>query len=207
VLATYFERRQSDRKWNTGLLLLLFLALSFSQIVVFSSFLGAILGTELLAGRGHLRIRIAGVFGFAVVTVGLARLLGGFFTPQPGGDLILFNPKGPTGGLSTNFGWNFTTFGLLLPLGGAGVFVLWRRGRREAALTLAALIVGGLGMVNLFAYRYSLDVFKFGSIVALALGIAAGVAIGRVADLVPRRAGLATAAVLAATTAIAGGAT
>jgi hypothetical protein len=169
-------------------LALLILALSQAQFVLFASLAAALVVAEPLASgvRGLRPPRVAAVvvaFGLAVAA---SSRLGGFFLPPPAGaDLGLEPTPGVAVGLIPSLLWHVGTFGLLLPLGVAGI-AMARRGR----LLLALLAAGGLAVVNALHYRYSVDIAKFATVSALALGIGSAVAVARVLRLRPKGLGL-----------------
>ena len=100
-----------------------------------------------------------------------ARLLGGFFAPQPTdpGSLLRFDAHGITPRFGSQLLWNIVGLGLLLPLGIPGLRLL----DPAARWALGTIAVSGLLATNLLAYPYSWDIVKFSTASAVGLGLAA----------------------------------
>jgi hypothetical protein len=185
---------------------ILLLALSFTQIVLFLAASGALLAAEavpraaerdgalgvlLLAAR-----RVLLLAAVIVLVIAAARRLGGFFAPPPDGASsgVVFHP-GVTGTPGDALRWHLGSFGLLLPLGLAGLFT-----RTRGRIALAALVAGGLLVLNVVRYGLSWDAVKFGTVAVIALSLLAGAALARLwhaRPALPARA-LAVALLLAA---------
>ena len=166
---------------------LLLFALSFTQIVLFLAVGGALLAAEAVASdgaseragavrairRGALRVLfLAAAIALVIVA---ARRLGGFFAPPPdGASSGLVAHLGVAGKLADTLRWHLASFGLLLPLGVAGLFT-----RTRGRLALAALLGGGLLVLNVVRYGLSWDAVKFGTVAAIALSLLGGAALAR----------------------------
>lgn len=163
-------------KWRTRrdlLLGLLLAALSLCHAVFFVAILATFTATEILVTR---RWRIL-VTTAAVVAVAAA--MGG----------MIFSPlaEGAEVGLETQvwileagwlpiLEWHVSSFGVLLPLGLCGWFLL-----RRMRLFFALMVGGSLATLNLMSYKYTWDIVKFATIAATALGILSGLALARLA--------------------------
>lgn len=172
-------RREERPRFGRAVVLgIVLLALAFSQIVVFCTFSAAVAASDcVFEGRIRPR-RMAAMLATLGVVLGLARLGGGFFLPslQPGGQLVWH--LGVTDSVAGTLEWMLRSYGLLLPLGIAGLFLL----RRER-LVLALLILGSLVVLNTVKHRSSWDVAKFATIATLGLGIAASAVVVRLFQL------------------------
>ena len=157
-------------------LVLLFVALAFSQVVLFACLLGA--GAAAGAFRGFRldrreTLRLAGV----VIAAGLlARAAHGFFAPtlEPTGLRLVWSPFWIGGDRANDLAWHAESFGLFLPLGLAGLF--FARGER---LRLGLLAVGSFAVLELFHYPNSWDIVKFGMVAQIALALLAAAALHR----------------------------
>ena len=156
--------------------------LSLGEIVLFAGLCPALVVAEALGDDGLAPRRALRMLGVAAGATLLAWAMGGFFTPSPDTPPLAASlALGPVHNARQLLAWHLGSFGVLLPLGVAGMFVL---GRRWAVLVLLA--AGGLAVFNLVAYRYSTDMAKFATLAALALAIAGSAAIARILPAAPR---------------------
>jgi hypothetical protein len=159
---------------------LLALALSFAHIVLFVTMCASLGFAEVLALWRErqpfveaLRVLASGVFvgAGALVLDGFSRA-----PPWQGGVPFELRIGVVRGSVAI---WHAQSFGLLLPIGLAGLFLLPSRAPVRAVL-------GGFAVVCLIAlnsahYKYSGDSVKFGGALALALGLGAAVVVDRLA--------------------------
>jgi hypothetical protein len=186
ALAALLVASDAARGWGRlAALGLLLLALSFTQIVLFFAVGGALLAAEAVP-RASERTGLAGTLGLGATRVlslataialafAAARRLGGFFAPPPDGasyGLVALAHTGVAGPLGDTVRWHLASFGLLLPLGLAGLFT-----RTRGRLVLAALVAGGLLVINVVRYGLSWDAVKFATVAAIALSLLAGAAL------------------------------
>ncbi len=187
------ERRSPREGVRLAALAAVLALLSLSEVVLFVALLPALVVAEGVVDERWEWRRAARMGGVAVLALVAARGLGGFFVGAAGLAPLPFHLHGGFGDAAREtLLWNLETFGLLLPLGVAGAFVLGRRG------ALAMLVAGGgLVVVNVVRYGLSSDIMKFGTLASLALGVLAA---GALARLAPERASpLRTAAAAALT--------
>jgi hypothetical protein len=192
VLLLVTDRGSRD-VWRYLALGLLLVALSLSQIVLYLTVTGAVLVQEALSGpgsrsarplsaalQGHFsRGRLFGAALVAGICLFAATRLGGFFARTTGAlrsDLV-FHP-GITNSIPGSFKWLAGTFGLLLPLGLWGLFVL-----RRARPFLGALVLGCLAVLFSVRHAHGWNIVKFATVAALALSIASGAAVARILSL------------------------
>lgn len=164
------------RPWSYVLLLLCLSTLFLSQIVLFTTL---VLGIAITEGWRLVRERSrssAYVLATLLLTGLLALRSGGFLAPAPFaakvgllGSGFLWAPFSMGGHGAVHARWLVATFGLLLPLGVAGLV----RMRRQRML-LSSITVASLGVVDLLTYSRSWDIAKFGTVAALCLGIGTG---------------------------------
>lgn len=202
LVATERRCRAAPRLVVLGVLLVM---LSITQFVLFLTLTGALAAQELFSGglacrRGFGRLFGAGLsvgraLGFAVLLAGVflvAPRLGGFFNAPPdgaGSGLVVH--LGVTSTLRGDVVWLFVSYGLLLPLGLAGLALLPR-----ARVLLAALIAGSLAILNLLRVEQTWDIAKFGTVAAIALSVSASAAIAWLGSRRPRVLWLPVAAAL-----------
>jgi hypothetical protein len=98
------------------------------------------------------------------LAVALASRLGGFFAPKDGGGFGLAPQVWVTGDWASSLEWHARTFGVLLPVGLLGLWLLRRRP------VFAALALGGLLVINTVRYEHSWDIAKFATVATLGLG-------------------------------------
>src|SRR5262249_54876084 len=123
---------------------------------------------------GSRRERLSAIAG-GVLLLAIAKTLGGFFTSAPGLPRLSFVlAPGMCPDAADTALWNLKTFGMLLPLGIAGLFVL----RRERLLFMS-LVLGGITIVNFVTYTSSWDIVKFATVAAISLGVLTSAAIAR----------------------------
>jgi hypothetical protein len=169
------ERRPPSagaRLFALGLALAL---LSLSEIALFAAVLPAIVVAEArYEGRFELR-RGAALAGVAALVLGVARLAGGFFARVPAGEpLRLILHAGFADGAASTLAWNVKTFGVLLPLGAAGL-ALMKRGR----VLWGLLAAGSIAVVNGVRFTGTEDIMKFATVASIALGVLASAALAR----------------------------
>jgi hypothetical protein len=164
LLLTDKDRRDSSRYVAIALLLI---ALYLCQVVLFLTMSGMLLVAEtFIEGRADRR-RLASVLIVLLVAAVAAVSLGGFFVGNPdrqGAGLVLRSGVG--------LAWYAQVFGLLLPLGGYGI---WRAG--PLRIPLAILAAGSLVVFNFTVYQHSHDIVKFATVAAFALAIGTGIGI------------------------------
>jgi hypothetical protein len=156
-------------------------ALTISQVVVFASLAGAVSVADVFtSGRLEGR-RILGMATALAVALLAGKAGGGFFLPPPDQiGLGLSLHSGVASSLWSTLVWHALTYGLLLPLGIVGLFLL-----HHGRLLLTLLLAGSLVVLNFVVYAHSWDIVKFGTIAAVALGIAASATIDRVFAIRP----------------------
>ena len=155
--------------WHALAIGLLLAALSFTQVVLFASVGAALTAATFRRDRVWRWREGAWVAGAALVALALATQWGGVFAPAPdalGGDLQFH--LGVADSLGGSLKWHLVTFGVVLPLGLAG---LWRL--PQLPLPLALLLGGSLAVINLLRHAHSWDISKFATVAALALAMAA----------------------------------
>src|SRR5262249_40421879 len=146
-------------------------------------------GTAALLDAARRVLLFAAVLAAATAA---ARRLGGFFAAPP---------DGATSGIVRHLGildtpadslrWHLATFGLLLPLGLAGLFP-----RTRGRVVLAALGAGALLTLNSVRYGLSWDIVKFGVVADITLALLAGAALARLWGVRPALPARALAATL-----------
>jgi hypothetical protein len=173
------RRRHAARYAALGLLLL---ALSVSQVVCFLGLLAALPAAAALDGGLARWRRIVWTAATSLVVLLVATRLHGFFAPSyhPGAGLGLVFERAAT------TRWQLVTFGILLPLGLAGLVVF----RRVAALA-GLLAAGSILIINVLRYAHSADIFKFATLGSIALSILASGAIARLFAMKRRAVGAA----------------
>jgi hypothetical protein len=201
AILLYTERSPVSARARLAVIGLVLSALSMSEIVLFTGLLPALVVAEAwYEDRLELR-RVPGMLLVVVASVVVARMLGGFFVRSPELPALQFT-------LHAGFAdvwkdtprWNFKSFGLLLPLGVAGIAVL-----RPARLLFFLLFAGSFLVLNGLRYGGSADIMKFGTLAAIALAVLGSAALGRLipspAGARPWRAALAAALLFPATAA------
>lgn len=171
ALALLADRASGARRERYALFTLLFLALSQSQFVLFlcgstSFIVGESFHEQKVAGR-----RLAGALASVAIAWAGASLLGGFLAHAPYRQQAgLMLHWGITDHLWGTLLWTARSYGVLLPIGLAGIL-----GMRREKLFVGLVACGALLVPNIFRYRYSWDIVKFGAVatIALALGTAA----------------------------------
>jgi hypothetical protein len=143
-----------------------------------------------------LALRAAVIVVVGALSLVAARLAGGFFA---GADamppLRVDLHAGYAGALAATLVWNAKTFGVLLPLGAAGL-VLARRGR----VLFGLLAAGSLVVVNGVRFVGTGDIVKFATIASVALGVLGSAALARLfARPTPGRVAVGAALLAAAT--------
>ncbi|MFQ5900082.1 MAG: hypothetical protein ACE5IH_00820 [Thermodesulfobacteriota bacterium] len=175
ALLIYMERETCSQVYRYLLLAFLLIFLSLSQIVLFLTFTGSMLISELISVResGKKRLIItAGVFCGIVL---VASQIGGFFSPMPEGSELPFRiSDGIANTIGSSIIWNLVCFGFLLPFGIIGLWFLTREKVFFAVLTFGSLMV-----LNGLEYKSSWDIVKFGNAASIALAILSSVMISR----------------------------
>jgi hypothetical protein len=196
TLGLGLDRTVERPAWRAAFLFLLFLALAFTQIILFLALLSTMALVQfLLHLRTAPRESLAWMAG-AAATLAVATQLGGFFASGPHTGLeITLHPWSQTGRATSNLLWNVVSFGWTLPLGIAGLVPLLRRDVAWG-LVIGGVIIGGLVLMNLLRYEHSWDIVKFGTAAMFASGIAACTVIARLWSA-PSRPLARTAAVVA----------
>lgn len=166
------SRRARARLLAVGIALA---ALSLGEIVLFAGLVPALVVAEVWRdGTRDLR-RAGPLLGVAALSVGAARLLGGFFASAPEIHPLGFElHSGFTNDARTTLIWNAQTFGVLPLLGALGLFV-----PSEARLLLFLLAAGSMVVVNAVRFLGTEDIMKFATLGVIALGILASAAIAR----------------------------
>jgi hypothetical protein len=164
--------------------------LSLGEIVLFAGMLPALVVAEAWYEDG-LEVRRGGaLLAVLAVALGAARLAGGFFARVPA-----MVPLGATlhagfaDGAAATLVWNAKTFGVLLPLGVAGLVV-----SRRARVLWGLLAFGSIAVVNGVRFRGTEDIMKFATLASIALGVLGSAALAR---LLARRSPLRVAATAA----------
>jgi hypothetical protein len=199
ALALLADRESGALRGRYALFALLFAALSECQIVLFATGLASFVAAESVANRKLDARRAAGALVAAGAALGVARALGGFFAPAPyrgGGATLLLHP-GVTDSLIGTIEWHARSYGLLLPAGLAGLWLL----RRER-LFLGLVIAGCLLVPNVLRYAHTWDIVKFTTVGCLALAVTSAAAIQRLLADRARRPGPARLAIMALATAL-----
>jgi hypothetical protein len=160
-------------------LALLLVALALSQIVLFAAFSAALVVADAWDGKAIDLKRGVSMLACSAATVLIASRLGGFFAswPDGGGGLVL--RAGVTNDPVTTVAWHLASFGVVLPIGIAGIACA-PRGRIRTLLTCLAF--GGLVIVNAVEYTLSWDIAKFGFLSMLVLAAGAAIVVTRLLD-------------------------
>lgn len=167
-------RRSRSAYWLVGWLLI---ALFLCQYVLFLSLLAALAVADPFrraASRGwrpwrQLRRRWKSFVAFPALALGaflVTRFLGGFALPPPDHLAELRLDLGVARTAAGSLLWHAETFGLLLPLGIAG---LWRLGRLRVVSVF--LVAGSLLIINSVRYAHSEDIAKFATVAGITLSL------------------------------------
>jgi hypothetical protein len=160
---------------------LLLAALTISHVVVFASLAGAVLVAEVFSHGPVEWKRITGISAAIAAALVAGKAGGGFFLPPPDQmGLGLSLQARVADSLWSTLVWHTLTYGLLLPLGICGLFLL-----REGRLLFLLLLAGSLGVLNFVTYAHSWDIVKFGTISAISLSICASATVARVLSTRP----------------------
>ena len=162
-----------DAPARTGLMGLLLLALSLTQIVLFAAVSASLVVSETFARGFSLRRGLQMVALILIVWVAAINM-GGFFAVSPTPRFPLSIHPGVLDGFIATLAWNAASFGMLLPFGLLG---LAHTG--PARILLLCFALGGLLVVNFVHYSHSWDIVKFGAVAAIGLSIAASAAVLR----------------------------
>jgi hypothetical protein len=175
ILLLWSEPRRSRAAyWLVGWLLV---ALFLCQYVLFLSLLAALAVADPLrraASRGwrswrQLRRSWKSLVAFPALALGallVTRFLGGFALPPPDHLAELQLDLGVARTAAGSLLWHAETFGLLLPLGIAG---LWRLGRLRVVSLF--LVAGSLLIINSVRYAHSEDIAKFATVAGITLSL------------------------------------
>jgi hypothetical protein len=168
-----------------GALGLLVAATGLSQAALFAALAASLAVAEILDRGRPTAGRALGSLLAIGAGVAVAGQLGMMFLPQDAAESSLIVQPWVAGSPADSGLWVLATYGLLLPLGLAGLACV-RRGR----VLLGLLVVGGLVVVQVVRYRFSWDMAKFATVSALGLSIAASATLHRLFALRPRIASL-----------------
>jgi hypothetical protein len=169
ILIVLSDREAPASPWRAVVYALCFLSLALTQFVLFVTVTATVLASECWHAGSIRKERCFPAVAAAAIAGAGALWMGGFFLPSPEsarGALTLTVGVRPS--LGGTIAWNFQSFGLLLPIGAAGILLL----RRER-LTLALLAGGSFAVVNAVAYEHSWDSAKFGMVCLIGLALAA----------------------------------
>lgn len=175
ILALLADRASGPLRARYALFAVLFAALSQSQIVLFACSSASFLAAESLERPRLGPRRALSALAALIVALAAARYLGGFFAParhQSGA--MLLSHLGITSTALGTLKWHARSYGLLLPVGFAGLFLA--RGQR---LFLALMVFGCLLVPNVVFYAHTWDIVKFTTAGELTLAVAAGCALSR----------------------------
>ena len=173
-LIVYFRARRAPLR---GIVLAVLLAaLSVSQFVLFVSLVSVLwLDTALSVVRRQVQLpQAAWSMVPLAVAVGAAYELRGFFANSaPLRDAFAVS-VGVVPGTRALLAWHAASFGLLIPVGIAGVRAAGRMGAVVSGMSALGLIVP-----TLIRYRATWDIVKFSTIASIGLGILASAGIAR----------------------------
>lgn len=167
ILSLLADRAAGANRARYVVFAILFLALSQSQFVLFVCGSTAFVVAESFHRRRRDFRRVAGAIGSVLFAWIGAIFLGGFLTDTgPRQKIALVFHLGATNHLWDTLIWTARTYGILLPIGLAGLFRL----RREKLFV--ALVASGAFLVpNLVRYRFTWDIVKFATVAELALAL------------------------------------
>jgi hypothetical protein len=179
AIAIFSERRPSSPGARLAALWLVLTMLSLSEIVLFVTVVPSLVVAAYFE-NGERKLRpMVELTAVALLSLVAAKLAGGFFTEASGMPHLRFAlHAGVADSTRDSLVWNLKTFGVLLPLGLAGCFIL----RRERAL-FVLLLFGSLAVVNFVRYEQSWDIAKFATVASIALSVLGSAVIAR---LLPR---------------------
>ena len=151
-------------------------ALAFSQFAVCLAVAAVLVFGELTHAPSRRVQRALCALAAVTLALALASRFGGFFAPTPGeGSLLGWDPGIAHGGLLSELRWFGATYGLLLPLGVAGLVALPRE-----RWSLASIALGGVAIIFTLRWTHEKwDVLKFSTLAQVALGLSAGALLGR----------------------------
>ncbi len=171
AIPTLLADRALGARWQRyALFALLFAALSQTQFVLFLCGSTSFIVAETFHEQKIALHRAAGAITCVLCAWVIAAMLGGFLTPTPyRTQSTLMLHWGVTDHLWGTLIWTARSYGVLLPIGLVGIY----RMRREK-LFIGLVTCGALLVPNVFRYRFSWDIVKFGTVamIALALGTA-----------------------------------
>jgi hypothetical protein len=149
-------------------LALLLIVLSFCQVIVFFSVVGGICAASLFVDRPHRLRAFLWSLGTSAAALLGARATHGFFAPvtEQIGLVLEFAPFSHGRTKLLWLLWEVESFGLLLPLGLAGIVI---SGRRAILISIPAIT--SLLVLALFRYPSSWDVIKFGMMASILLAM------------------------------------
>jgi len=148
--------------------------LSLAQTTLFVCVVPCLVAAGAFEGRRVSIARLGRWLAWAIALVIAARLMHGFLapTPEPAEGRLGFHPFLGDTNLGEFVLWHVESFGALVPLGIAGLFVL-----RRQRLLLGLLAGGGIVVRDLFKYWPGWNIVKFAVVSELALAILAAAAI------------------------------
>jgi len=175
ALLLHLEKKQTQQSFYYGHMALFFIALSLSHIVIFLTFFGSILVSELF-NTERKNLKLLGQLSAltSVVFVG-AFMMGGWFqingpgTVESGLGLGLRD----YGGFFSLIKWNLINFGLLLPLGLIAAII-----SNRLRVFLIVLTLGSLFVFNFIEYQHTNDMLKFSVITHISLAFFTSILIG-----------------------------
>jgi hypothetical protein len=162
-----FLETQAPRKSARLLCLAAFaFTLSFSQFALFLSMVPSLVVAETLTLK-KIQWKQGLILGLTLASMLLiSSRFGAFFAPKDDTAFGLVANHGITKTLLGSLEWHIWTFGLLLPFGIIGLFIMKER------FLFAPIVIGSLWILNNFKYRYTWDIVKFGTIAEIALAFA-----------------------------------
>ncbi|HUB05577.1 MAG TPA: hypothetical protein VMB50_01175 [Myxococcales bacterium] len=172
-----FDRRDRGAPWGWYAALgVVLAALSFSEVVLFACLAVAGFGAAAIQVERGDRRSLLRMLLLAVATAVVARALHGFFASaaEPSGLRLTFAPFWIGKTRTEWLLWHLYSFGLLLPLAVAGLWLLRSRG-----LIYAIMVLVGLAVLNTFQYASSGDIVKFAIVCRVPMGVLAAAALAR----------------------------
>ncbi|MFO0590629.1 MAG: hypothetical protein U0441_24010 [Polyangiaceae bacterium] len=167
TLLVFTSKRPFNRWARLAVLVLCLAALSLSQITLFAGFLPAFFVAEIRGEKELSPMDGLKMLGVALLSLGAAKLMGGFFVVQKGLPRLDFKVHMGFGDtLSETLRWNLQTFGLLLPLALIGFFRL-----KRDALVLGLVAAGSVLVCNAIRYTNSEDIMKFATAASIFLAV------------------------------------
>jgi hypothetical protein len=194
VLEWSVLREQRFRAVVAGFMLASLALLSLAEVVLFITTVTAMGVVELWSLVKDRDARAASILSVLVASLPIAKVMGGFVAygayPSVGGLFgtgILPRELPPLTLVVKQLLANFESFGIQLLLGPFGLAFVKRK-----RLFLATLAGIGIAIMNLFRYKFTWDIVKFGTVSFFVLALASGVGLAefrRRALTVPRKLG------------------